>query len=186
MANLPILETPRLRIEPFSEKHLSPRYVAWLNDPQVVRFSEQRHRHHTIDSSRAYWRSFETSPHMFSAIVTTENESSHIGNVTVEVDPPNRVADIAIMIGERTMWGLGYGLEAWTAVLDELLTGQNMRKVTAGTMASNTAMVAIMRKAGMAEEGRKTKQYECEGREVDLIMTARFAGTSPRDRKAPA
>lgn len=175
MAELPIIETPRLRIEPFSEKHLTGRYVAWLNDPAVVRFSEQRHTHHTLDSSRRYWKSFKTSPHMFSAIMLASDDLGHIGNITVDVDLPNRVADLAIMIGDQHVWGQGYGLEAWSAAIHELLTTQNMRKVTAGTMASNSAMVSIMQRSGMVLEGRKARQFELDGAEVDLVMAACFS-----------
>ena len=50
-----ILETERLTLTPFNtERHLTERYVAWLSDPDVVRYSEQRHRTHTLASCRHF------------------------------------------------------------------------------------------------------------------------------------
>lgn len=77
----PVLRTSRLRLEPFAEPHLTERYVGWLNDPDVVRFSEQRHRRHTLASCEAYWRSFEGTPNHFWAIVADDASLGHIGNI---------------------------------------------------------------------------------------------------------
>jgi len=62
MAERPVLQTARLRMVPFSEAHLTTRYVGWLNDPEVVRYSEQRHQTHTIESCRSYLLSFSGTP----------------------------------------------------------------------------------------------------------------------------
>ena len=46
MAESTVIGTTRLQIIPFREEYLTERYVSWLNDPEVVRFSDQRHRQH--------------------------------------------------------------------------------------------------------------------------------------------
>ncbi|HEY7608075.1 MAG TPA: GNAT family N-acetyltransferase [Alphaproteobacteria bacterium] len=173
MTALATLGTGGVTLEPFAERHLTPRYVAWLNDPEVVRYSEQRHRRHTLESCRAYCRSFAGTPHKFWAIIAAPH--GHVGNITATVDEPNRVADLAILVGERSVWGRGVGARAWTLALEWLLGPGGMRKVTAGTMAENMAMLAIMRKSGMAEEGRRRAQYLFDGRPVDAVLAARFA-----------
>lgn len=204
MACSRVLETPRLRLEPFTAAHLTPRYVAWLNDPEVVRYSDQRHQRHTLDSCRAYWQAFAQTPHYFWAIVAralspreragdegpqelikaphpsplplgegTEG-GLHIGNITAYVDVRHAVADVGILIGERQVWGAGYGSEAWMAVCDYLLGEAGMRKVTAGTLEVNTAMLAVMRRAGMVEDGRRRQHCLFEGRAVDVIHAALF------------
>lgn len=159
---------------PFSEEHLTERYVGWLNDPEVVRYSEQRHRRHTLASCREYWRSFQSSPNYFWALIEHERGLGHIGNMNAYVDPPNRVADVGILIGERAVWRGGYGMEAWQAVCDFLLHEGGIRKVTAGAMATNSGMLAIMRKAGMVEDGRRVRHYLVGDEEVDLVYAALF------------
>lgn len=175
MAKAPTLETKRLTLTAFADAHLTERYVAWLNDPEVVRYSEQRHRRHTLDSCRDFVRSFADGPSHLWAIVAKDRALGHIGNINSAVDAPNRTADVAILIGDRKAWGRGLGAEAWAAVVDFLLGAGGMRKVTAGAMAANAAMVKIMRNAGMTEEGRRRGQFLLDGRPVDVVLTARFA-----------
>jgi len=174
MPATPLLRAGRLSLRPFAPAFLAPRYVAWLNDPEVVRYSEQRHRMHSLESCRAYVESFAGTPHHLWAIVANEPSLGHIGNLAATVDAPNAVADLAIVVGERAVWGRGYGAEAWQAACDWLLGDGGMRKVTAGTMAENKGMLAIMRKCGMVEEGRRRDQFLLEGHPVDAVEVALF------------
>jgi len=175
MATAPTLETKRLTLVPFADAHLTERYVGWLNDPEVVRYSEQRHRRHSGESCRAFVAAFADGPNHLWAIVAKDPALGHIGNINSDVDAANRTADVAIVIGEKKAWGRGLGAEAWMAVVDFLLGAGGMRKVTAGAMAENKAMLGILRKAGMAEEARRRAQFVLDGRPVDAVLVARFA-----------
>ncbi len=171
--NTPTLVTARLRLVPFGPQHLTERYVAWLNDPAVVRYSENRHRRHTLESCARYADGMKTGGHPFWAV---EWNGAHIGNLTAYCDRPNRVADLAIMIGAPEARGHGLGLEAWCAALDHLLgPAGGQRKVTAGTMAANRPMLGVMAGSGMSEEGRRRAQFLLNGEPVDMVMAARFA-----------
>ena len=172
MAEGAVIETQRLRIVPFSEAHLSSRYVNWLNDPEVVRYSEQRHKRHTLETCRQYWQSFKDSPHYFWAITTVDWEFAHIGNINAYIDEYNSLASVGIMIGERRVWGKGYGLEAWMAVCHYLMHDIGIRKVAAGTLALNKGMLKIMEKSGMVADGRWIRHYLVDGKEVDAIFAA--------------
>ncbi len=185
MARPPELACERLRLVPFAEQHLSERYVGWLNDAEVVRYSEQRHRRHSPESCRAYWRSFEDTPNLFWAIVARDPGLGHIGNLSVYVDEPNLVADVTILIGEKRAWNRGLGSEAWSAVCDYLLAAGGMRKVSAGTLAENAGMLGIMRRAGMVEDGRRIRHYLLEDREVDVVHLALFRSIQQGHRHAP-
>lgn len=173
--SFPMLQFPGGRVVPFTESHLTQRYVDWLNDPQVVRYSEQRHRRHTLDTCRAYFESFRGSAHEFLAIEAQDARLGHIGNIAVAVDVANRVGDVSIVVGERRAWGSGLGGLAWCAVIETLLISGRLRKVTAGTMATNAPMLRLMERSGMQIEGRRARQFLLEGVEVDLILAARFA-----------
>ncbi len=175
MAKTGILRAEHLDLRPFSDAFLTARYVGWLNDRATTRYSEQRHRAHDLASCRAYMESFATSAHLFWAIVAHDPGLGHIGNMTATIDPMNKTADLAILIGEASARGKGYGLEAWQTACRYLLSDGGMRKVTAGTMASNLPMLGIMRASGMIEEGRRKRQFLHEGQETDLVFAALFA-----------
>lgn len=170
---LPI-KTSRLIIENFSEKHISPRYISWLNDPEVVKYSEQRHVKHDKESCINFFNSFKGGVNSFLALIADDQSLGHIGNITTTMNIPNGSVDIAILIGEKKVWGQGYGLEAWRAVMDAIIQMRKIRKITAGCMSENKAMLSIMEKSEMVYEYTKPKMFLLEGREVDSIHYATY------------
>lgn len=165
MADSPILNTKRLLIEPFSKKYLTLKYVNWLNDPEIVRYSQQRNMAHTLESCRDYYKSFEGSPNYFWAIVS--KDLGHIGNINAYIDEENGIADIGILIGEKKVWRQGYAVEAWKAACQYLFSQRDIRKITAGTLSVNNNMLKVMEKAGMKDEGT-IRHIIWEGQEVDI------------------
>lgn len=174
MGTLPEIKTRRLKIVPFAERHLTEVYVAWLNNKDLMNFSEQRHRDHTIESCRAYMSSFEGTPHYFWAILETESRLGHIGNINAYLDLLNGLADVGILIGEPAARGKGLGLEAWKAVCDGLFTHTATRKITAGTMVANIPMLRIMERSGMVPDGRRAGHYRHGSEDNDLAHAALF------------
>jgi RimJ/RimL family protein N-acetyltransferase len=168
------IRTTRLMITPFAERHLTATYVAWLNDPVLMRYSEQRHKTHTIASCRAYWRSFADTPHYFWAMEETANGLGHIGNMNAYVDHHNGLADLGILIGSPHAKGKGYGQEAWAGVCAFLFQEIGLRKINAGVLAVNRPMLTLANNVGMVEDGVRRRHYCCDGKEVDVIHLALF------------
>ena len=63
---------------------------------------------------------------------------------------------------------------AWSLVVDWLLGAGGMRKVVAGTMAANKAMLRVMERSGMAIEARHSRHLLLDGEEMDVVSGARF------------
>jgi [ribosomal protein S5]-alanine N-acetyltransferase len=149
--------------------------VGWLNDPAVVRFSEQRHIKHTIASQYLYFDSV-TRPNIYIGVY---NEGCLIGTLSVLIDERNNIANVGIMMGDKSKWGVGYGLEAWIGVCDELFA-LGIRKVEAGCMAVNYRMMAICQHYGMVEEGRQDEHFILDegSPAVDLVHWGKFNETS--------
>ncbi|MBA7695050.1 hypothetical protein ES703_103669 [subsurface metagenome] len=167
------IKSSRLKIVPFSKKYLTQQYVNWLNDPEVVRYSERRHRHHTLESCQEYWDSFKGTPSNLWAVVLLSN-GQHIGNMATWKDIHDNKVDIGILIGEKKIWGKGYGTEMWKAMCNYLFKEEKIRKITAGTMAVNEGMLKIMRKTNMIPDGRRKRHCIWEGKEIDGVHAALF------------
>jgi RimJ/RimL family protein N-acetyltransferase len=153
----PTIATPRLML-----KHLTkstPRNVAWLRDPVVVRYSQQQHGHHSLSAQLRYVQSFGGGSHIWGIHLIGNGE--YIGNVTARRDPPNNTADVGIMIGDTIFWGKGYGKEAWKAACNWLLSkdGGGVRKLEAGCARSNEAMLRIIRDSGFRQEGELLNKF---------------------------
>lgn len=154
-----------LDIIPFSKEHLTENYVSWLNDPEITKYSEQRHYVHTLKSCLDYVLSRE---HLYAI----EVDRKHIGNIDIDFDENNKTADIAILLGE--CHNMGYGSHAFSLAIEESFR-LGARKVTCGTLSNNIPMQRIAESEGMVEDGRRSRHYLCQGEEVDLIYYALFA-----------
>ncbi len=125
--------------------------VKWLNDKNLMRYSEQRHKEHTVEGQCNYISTFKY-PDFFLSI---RKHSLLIGSITAYVDKPNSVANLGLLIG----WpGHGYGTEAWGMLLNGLRTNR-IRKVEAGCMSDNIGMMRVCEKSGMLIEGWQNKHF---------------------------
>lgn len=167
------IETNRLIIEPFTKKYLTHRYVNWLNDPEVVRYSDQRLKKHSLESCHQYMQSFEGTPNYFWALTERDSTYGHIGNMNAYIDNKNLTADLGILIGEKNAWMKGYGTEAWLAVCNYLFDS-GIKKLTAGTLPLNSAMIALMRRVGMKEDINMTQESFFEGKRINIIKMSLY------------
>lgn len=150
----------------FTDKHLTQEYVDWLNNPELMKYSEQRHLSHSLSSCLDYINSFKGTDNILFAVVDNKT-GKHVGNINAHVDARNRVADIGILIAYG---GKGYGLSAWNQMMEVLFSSPlRIRKVTAGTMQENEGMLKIFKKSGMLFEYKKLRHFYFENRFVDMI-----------------
>jgi ribosomal-protein-alanine N-acetyltransferase len=178
------VETDRLILQPFSEHHLTERYVSWLNDPQVVRFSKQSFKQHTLETCRQYYKSMKNSSDLFVAIIAKSPALGHIGNMTILFDQNHGLADVAIMVGEANARGRGFGYEAWSAMLDWLLDYGGVRKVIAGAVEKNMPMLKIVKRYGMQDDGTWKSHRIFEGKVMDVHFFAAFGASRRTSQKA--
>ncbi len=155
----------------FTECHLTSEYIGWLNNKDIVRFSNQRFNHHTLASCQQYLSSFEGSDNLFLAIHVND---AFVGTMTAYIRNAHQVADMGIMLSQQ-VWGQGIGLDAWQTLMDYLLKS-GIRKVTGGTLRCNIAMHKIMLRAGMIPDGVRVDQELVAGCAVDVLYFAKFNG----------
>jgi len=169
------LEGGKVVLKPFLVTDINESYIGWLNDQNVVKFSNQRFLLHSMDSCLRYRAAFEGTDNLFMSIRRlTDNEL--IGTLTVYVASNHGTADIGIMVGNKSVWGMGYGLDAWNTTVNWLLGRQDIRKLTAGTLACNFGMIALMERSGMILEATRKAQEIVEGCPVDMLYYAKFNG----------
>lgn len=167
------LSGDRVVVRPFTAGDISETYLGWLQDQEVVRYSSQRFRVHTFDTCRTYRASFEGSDNHFLAICDRQS-GTMLGTLSVYRNLCHGTADIGIMVGARQAWGRGFGADAFCLVVSTLKASGVVRKITAGTLAVNRAMVRIMEKAGMHHEATRRAQELLDGEPVDVVYHATF------------
>jgi ribosomal-protein-alanine N-acetyltransferase len=160
-----------VELDIFNNSNITADYLSWLNDPIVFQYSNQRFISHDSDSCIEYLKSFDETCNLFLTI-SVKKTKKHIGTLTVYFNEDHGVADIGIMIGNRDVWGKGYGQDAWNTILSWLLNNKNVRKVSAGTLACNFPMKSIIENSGMSIEGVRKEHEVHNGEPQDVILFA--------------
>lgn len=167
------LEGKLVKLCVFTEKNITDAYLGWLNDPEVVRFSNQRFRRHTRKTSLEYLQSVDGTANLFLAVYLKDDDK-YIGTMSVYISVAHETADMGIMIGDKACWGGGAGSDAWCTLLSFLSGVAKIRKITGGALGCNTGMVKIMIKADMQPDGTRVAQELVDGRPQDILHFAKF------------
>ena len=173
ITNLKRLNGSKIYLKSFEDSDISSDYISWLNDPDVVRFSNQRFNRHTIETSKLYLESFKNTTNLFLSI-RRKNDNCAIGTMTAYVANHHKTANIGILIGTKSLWGEGFGQDAWDTLITWLIEKNQIRKVIGGTLSNNKAMIRIMKRSGMSFEAILPRQelFDCE--EIDLYLYAKY------------
>jgi RimJ/RimL family protein N-acetyltransferase len=149
----------------FDYSFITNEYINWLNNPELTKYSEQRHLKHTFESCKEYCEAFHNSTNFLFAIIDSES-NEHVGNINAYIDIYNGTADMGILVGKGNK---GYGYIAWIKMIAFLFQEKNIRKITAGTMSENIPMLKIFEKSGMKYEYTKKDQFIYDGNSINLI-----------------
>lgn len=171
------IESERLYLRPLTVADVGPHYLGWLQDPLVYRFLETRHAPQSLDTIRDFVVSVNARPdeHLFG--IFTKADGRHIGNV--KIGPTGRIhpiADVTLMLGDRSAWGQGYGSEAILAASRYAMRVLGMRKLTAGMYAANQGSYRAFLKAGYKQEGLRRLHVLLEGDLVDMLEVGMTEG----------
>ena len=121
-------------------------YVAWMNDPEVTRYLMAGRVPQTAETIRAFLGSLDDEA------MAIEVYGRHVGNVMVRaVDPIGQIAEVGIMLGDRSCWGAGVASTALRTFTADLFTRRAFKKLWAGTC--NPSCARLFRRCGWAEEG---------------------------------
>lgn len=168
-----VLRGEKVLLRPFTEVDIDTAYIGWLNDSDVVRFSNQRFLVHDRESCLRYLHSFDGSANMFVS-ARRLSDCRQIGTLTAYVSSHHGTVDVGIMIGDKSVWGQGYGQDAWNLLTNWLLGREDIRKLTGGTLACNHGMIKLMERSGMKLEAVRKAQEVVEGHPRDILYFAKF------------
>jgi len=166
----PFLETPRLSLRPLVPADADGPYLRWFNDPEVCRYNAHHVFPYRREEALAYIERIARSQRDLVLAIVQRTDGRHIGNIALqEIDPVNRTAEFAIVIGERDCWGKGYAREAAHALLRHGFTALNLHRVYCGTPADHAPMRRLAASLGMQEEGVRRQALYKENRYLDLV-----------------
>lgn len=168
-----VLHGEKVSLHSFQKSDIHDDYVSWLNDKKVTKYSNQRFITHTAESCEHYLESFCDTPNLF-ILVRRLKDNLSIGTMTAYVSEEHQTADLGIMIGRKTVWGEGLGQDAWNTLIDWFLKKKEIRKISAGTMSCNLAMIKLMDRSGMQMECIRPEHELLNGMPQDICYFGKY------------
>jgi RimJ/RimL family protein N-acetyltransferase len=174
----------RVRLREVRTSDASGAYLEWMNDAEVLKYTESRFRSHPREDLCEYVMKINANSDFVFRAITLGDAGRHIGNIKLgPIDWNHRFGDIGIIIGAKDCWGKNYAAESIRLLADYAFSVLKLHKLTAGCYAINDAGIKAFIKAGFAREGRRNSQYVCDGRYVDLVYLGLVNPVdSPSDR----
>jgi RimJ/RimL family protein N-acetyltransferase len=166
----------RLRLVPLGPEHLDA-VRRWRSDPEVTRYwiTQEVPNEATI---RAWYERNRADGALVWAIL---HQGQPVGYVTLfDIDPLNRKAELALMIGERAAWGQGFAGDTLRTLLRhalsaESLDGLGLNKVYLSVFAENVAARRAYARSGFHEDGILREDMLRDGVWHDQILMSVLA-----------
>ena len=144
------------------------RYLSWMQDEEIGRYLESRFMVHTLESLAEFVEKQTASERNWMFAICRGFDGQHIGNIKLgPVNDHHGLAEIGLLVGERSMHGKGIATEAIRLVSRFAFETLDLRRLTAGMYAHNVASRRAFEKCGFKVEGILRAHFRCEDEFVD-------------------
>jgi ribosomal-protein-alanine N-acetyltransferase len=136
------------------EIDLDGNWYKWFNDPEITFFQNKGIFPNTKEKQRQYY-DFQLNSHndVVFAIIEEASEK-HIGNVGLHhINWVSRSAELGIVLGEKNIWGKGYGKQSWQLITEYGFQVLNLHRIFAQIIEGNISSCKSAEAAGFKREG---------------------------------
>ena len=169
MSDLVGIRGPRVRLVPLDrERHLD-NYVRWFNDPEVTRWLSNY-----LPLSRLAEEAFFERVARFETDIVwavLDEHGRHIGGTGLHgIDWPNRMATSGIVLGEKDVWGHGYGGEVMQVRTAWAFEELGLHRIESACFAGNVASARCLARAGYRQMGTARRKWWRRGEWHDCYL----------------
>lgn len=155
-----------------TERQDLPRFVEWLNDPEVRR-GLLLHLPMSLAEEEDWFENMLKRPSAEHPLVIEILEGTEwvmIGNCGIHnIDWRCRSAEVGIFIGEKRLWNQGYGAKAMRLLLQHGFETLNLNRIALDVYENNPKALRSYEKVGFVHEGRKRQAMFKEGIFFDIL-----------------
>lgn len=163
---IPFLVGKKIYLRPLLHSDLGEEYLGWLNDPEINEYSRRRQFPTTEPGLNSYFDQISKSNDLIVLAIALKENDLHVGNVQLgPIQWVTRMAEIAILIGDKDGWNKGVGAEAIELLTKHAFEILNLHRLFAGTI--NPAFKRLMEKMEWTLEGTFKDASFIEGKYVN-------------------
>ena len=165
-----MLKGKNILLRKLSVDDISIDYLNWMNDYEVVKYTESRHTVHTMESLKDFVIHVNNENNYCFAIIDKQS-GKHIGNIKVgNIHPIYKYADVGLIIGDKNFWGKGIATEALQICVEFAFKQLKLHRLFAGMYDLNIGSIKAFEKAGFLREGCEKEKCLFEGKRIDCYL----------------
>lgn len=165
-----VIEGKQIVLRKLLVEDISDIYLAWMNDYEIVKYTESRHLKHTRESLADFISSVNNEHNYCLAIVDILS-NKHIGNIKIgNIHPIYKYADIGLIIGDKNYTGKGIATEAIVLCVKFAFEQLHLHRLYAGIYDVNIGSIKAFEKAGFQKEGCEMGKYFFEGKWINSFI----------------
>lgn len=134
-----IIRGKKTYLKILDNSNISERYITWLNDPEVNRYSSRSGKSFNKEDVYAYVDECNKSDKKLLLAIFEDNNNLHIGNVLLIVNYYKKEINISNLIGEKDYWGKGYIIDVDSHAIHFGFAYLKALKFTMGNFSKNRA-----------------------------------------------
>jgi RimJ/RimL family protein N-acetyltransferase len=162
-----VLEGEKVRLRPVREDDL-PFFQRWLNDPDIRRWLTLQ-KGPTLEEEQAWWEAEQHNPEDIVWAIETR-DGRLLGDLALRPNPLGRWADLGIFIGEKALWGRGYGTDAVRTALGHAFGAMGLNRVSLTADEHNERAIRCYEKCGFVREGLMRQHRLMDGRYHNSVL----------------
>tara|TARA_B100002019_G_C21209444_1_gene568559 strand:+ start:147 stop:710 length:564 start_codon:yes stop_codon:yes gene_type:complete len=158
---------PNLHISLLAVSDITQNYINWLNDYEIMKFTEQTIIDHTFESVKSFVSNMNSSNenYLFGIFYSKE----HIGNIKLgPINLIHKTADISYVIGNKSYWGKGITSDVIGALVKFAFEDLKLAKLSAGTYSINEGSSKVLERNHFYKEADFKDQILFEGKRINL------------------
>lgn len=147
----------------------------WYNDPDVRQHLQMRYPLSRADEAAWVERNKTVSYGVCDLAIETL-EGHLIGGVGLRTKGPEvRCAELGISIGDKSVWGQGYGTDAMRVICRVGFEQMDLHRIELWVHAGNERAIGVYKKVGFVLEGTAREAFFRNGKRVDMHLMGLLA-----------
>ena len=137
-----------LNIKKFNKKNITQKYISWLNDKKLMRYSRHKKINYTLKRAYSFYRTTTLSGNLF---LSVNDNYKMIGTSIIYM---NKFANVGILIGDYHYRGKGLSYQILKKIFI-YLKKKKIENIEIGCNFKNTTMIKVIKKLNFKKYKKK-------------------------------
>ncbi len=159
-----------VRLREYRKEDL-PKILEYINDPEVKGLLNPAIPYpYTLEDEEKWLASNSATKDIYSFAIETLVEKRYIGGCGInKIDWKNSVVEVGIFIGDKSLWGKGFGSDAMKVLMAFVFEQLNINKIKLEVFSFNQRAIKSYEKCGFRVEGVLREEIFRNGKYFDKI-----------------